>query len=245
MFAASVITRRTTMAAAASAVKASAACATSRHDHRQGGVAAREERRDGQPRDDSRTAPARMSRTVSPSALESARTVPVGCRALPTDDELACHLPARCPNRSPPHGGAGTARNASIEVMMTIGRTSTARVIPPARMLRPDPLSSSVFMNATTTDRPRSPYTTNGTPARLRMLIWMKRVSWYGGVLLEVDGGRQAERKGQGPPRSPRGWPCRRALGRPGLGGVGRQRRGQEPPRDRRTQAWPGSGRPR
>ena len=71
----------------------------------------------------------------------------------------------------------GTARSASMEVMITIGRTSTASVMPPAMMLRPDPSSSSVFMNATKTDRPSRPYTTDGTPARLRMLIWMNRVS--------------------------------------------------------------------
>ena len=71
----------------------------------------------------------------------------------------------------------GTDRRASMEVMITIGRTSTASVIPPARMLRPDPLPSTASMNATKTARPSRPYTTDGTPARLRMLIWMKRVS--------------------------------------------------------------------
>ena len=30
---------------------------------------------------------------------------------------------------------------------------------------------------ATNTDSPSRPYTTDGTPARLRMLIWMNRVS--------------------------------------------------------------------
>ena len=71
----------------------------------------------------------------------------------------------------------GTARSASIDVMITIGSTRTASVMPPAMMFRPEPSSSSEFITATKTDSPSRPYTTDGTPARLRMLTWMNRVS--------------------------------------------------------------------
>ena len=50
----------------------------------------------------------------------------------------------------------GTARSASMEVMITIGRTSTASVAPPARMLRPVPTPSD-WNRATNTDSPSRP----------------------------------------------------------------------------------------
>ena len=53
----------------------------------------------------------------------------------------------------------------------------------------------SVPMSCTKTASPRIPYTTDGTPARLRMLSRTTFVETVGGrVLLEVHGGRDAER---------------------------------------------------
>ena len=68
----------------------------------------------------------------------------------------------------------GTARSASAEVMITIGSTRIAIVRPPDSRLRPPVKSASA---TTKIARPRSPYTIDGTPARLRTIVLINRVN--------------------------------------------------------------------
>jgi hypothetical protein len=68
----------------------------------------------------------------------------------------------------------GTARSPSLEVMMTMGRTTTARVSPPEITVSP-PVSG--LRNSAKMMRPRMPYTMDGTPARFRTFVTSSRVS--------------------------------------------------------------------
>ena len=67
----------------------------------------------------------------------------------------------------------GTARSASLEVMMTMGRTTTERVSPPDMTVSP-PVSG--FRNSAKMIRPRMPYTMDGTPARFRTFVTRMRL---------------------------------------------------------------------
>ena len=104
------------------------------------------------------TPPMRRSGAVSPSALASARTVPVrmpGTAAGTTS--LAVTSQRDAPTPYPASRMAlGTARSASDDVMMTIGRIRTPSVSIAATRLRPLPTSSAAS-RATNTDSPRSP----------------------------------------------------------------------------------------
>ena len=66
--------------------------------------------------------------------------------------------------------------------MITIGRMSAVSVSAPAMMLRPLFGKPRKAKKATKTVRPRRPYTIEGTPARLRMLMLMNRVSRLSGA---------------------------------------------------------------
>ncbi len=71
---------------------------------------------------------------------------------------------------------SGTARMASWAAMMMTGRINSDRVSAPERMLRWKPSAR------TKTASPRMPYTMDGTPARLAMLVWMTRVTQLRGA---------------------------------------------------------------
>ncbi len=130
-----------------------------------------------------RTAPATMSGAVSPRARESARTVPV---RIPGEAAGINSLRTTCQCDAPIPKPAsrivlGTARSASLVVMITIGRTTTIRVSEPEIRLRPLPTPRAARA-ATNTLRPRSPKTTDGTPARFRMLRISRRVNRLSGA---------------------------------------------------------------
>ena len=97
------------------------------------------------------SAPIRSSGAVSPTARESARIEPVaipGIDAGSTWRETTCHFVA--PSASPPcRIESGTARIASREEMITVGSTTSVRMIAPARSTRP---------------MPTGPRTTNASP---------------------------------------------------------------------------------
>ena len=78
----------------------------------------------------------------------------------------------------------GTARIASADVMITIGSTSAAMVMPAAMTFFPsvDPPRPMPLTNATNIVRPSSPKTIDGTPARLRTAVSIHRVRRLSGA---------------------------------------------------------------
>ena len=65
----------------------------------------------------------------------------------------------------------------AFEVMITTGKTSAANVRPAASGVAPPVMKLPPL---TKIERPRMPYTTDGTPARLRMFRSMNEVSFEG-----------------------------------------------------------------
>ena len=88
---------------------------------------------------------------------------------------ITCHWSAPSAN-APSLYSFGTARMASREARITMGSTSRESVIAPARTTLPSDIS------CTNSAHPSSPYTMDGTPARLEMLISMSPVNQLRGA---------------------------------------------------------------
>ena len=128
-------------------------------------------------------APTRIKGAVSPMALDSERIVPVmipGRAAGRTWSRTTCQRVAPRA-RAALRSEFGTVRRASCEAMTTIGRTRSESVRPPAQSVGPraNRLQPKASRKAA---RPRRPYTTDGTPARLAMFVWITRFSRPGGA---------------------------------------------------------------
>ncbi len=165
------------------------------------------------PENDPRTAPARMSGAVSPSALESARTVPVRMPgAADGMHELARHLPARrtyAVTRLPDgvrhgaqrlDGGDDDDREDQHREGDPTGQDVASGPLVIQRVHERDEDRQAQQAVHDRRDARQVADVDLDEPGELRV----------GCVLLEVDRRRQAEREREDRHDCARGWPCRR-----------------------------------
>ena len=146
--------------------------------------------------------PITSSGAVSPKARARVRTVPVripGAAAGSTWFRITSQRVAPTPNPAS-RMLFGTARSASAAVMITIGSTSTASVIPAAMMFFPlvDPPSPIPFTMLDEDRQAEQPVDDRRHPGQVAHGgVDQPRRRVVGCVLLEVDGGGDPDRERQ------------------------------------------------